>query len=385
MAKGKEIYFDNAATTWPKPESVYQEIDRFNRKIGASPGRGSHSRTLAAGQVLLQTRDEIAELFNIQDSSQLVFTGNATMAINIGLKGLLKPGDHVIISSMEHNAVVRPLYALQEKGVEFTVVECAADGSLDPRDIEKAITEQTRLICLLHASNLTGTIMPIEAVGEIADREGVLFMVDAAQTAGVLPLDVVNQRVDLLAFTGHKGLLGPQGTGGLYLSPGLEINSIIEGGTGSLSERIYQPDFLPDKLESGTPNTPGIAGLGAGVAFIKKTGIENILKHEQELTDALFQGLKEIKGVTIYGSQDPKRQTAVVSFNISEMDCAEVSMHLDQGYGVLSRSGLHCTPMAHKTVGSLELGGACRISPGFFNTLDDVEKVVKAVYQIANF
>lgn len=377
----EEIYLDNAATSWPKPESVYQAVDNFNRQIGASPGRGSHSRTIAAGQIILEAREALAELFNIKDSSRIVFTGNVTEAINIGLKGILRPGDHVVISSMEHNAVARPLYSLEKQGVEVTVVQCAPDGSLDLCSVEKVITERTRLICLLHASNLTGTIMPIEEVGELAGRKGILFMVDAAQSAGVLPVDVEEQKIDLLAFTGHKGLFGPQGTGGLYIRPGIEIRPLIEGGTGSLSEQIYQPDFLPDQLESGTPNTPGIAGLCAGVKFIQETGLENIRGHEQELTDYLVQGLEEIEGVILYGPCDSRRQTAVVSFNIKGRDCGEVSFLLDQKYGILSRSGLHCAPLAHRTLGTVK-DGACRLSPGYFNTLDDMEKVVRAVYEI---
>ncbi len=383
LGKREEIYLDNAATSWPKPDSVYQAVDNFNRQIGASPGRGSHSRTIAAGQVILDTREALAGLFNIKDSSRIVFTGNVTEAINIGLKGLLKPGDHVVISSMEHNAVARPLYTLKNQGVEITVIQCAPDGSLDPCSVEKAITEKTRLVCMLHASNLTGTIMPISEVGEIARRKGVLFMVDTAQTAGVLPVDVEEQKIDILAFTGHKGLLGPQGTGGLYIRPGLEIRSLIEGGTGSLSEQIYQPDFLPDKLESGTPNTPGIAGLGAGVRFIQETGLEEIRLHEQELTDYLVHGLEDIPDVILYGPRDSRRQTAVVSFNIEDRDCGEVSFLLDKNYGILCRSGLHCAPLAHRTLGTVK-EGACRLSPGYYNTLEDMEKVVRAVYEISN-
>lgn len=377
-----EIYLDNAATSWPKPESVYQAVDYFNRRIGASPGRGSHRKTIISGQVLLETRESLAELFNIKDSSRLAFTANATEAINIGLKGLLEPGDHVVISSMEHNAVARPLYAMKDKGVELTVVQCSPDGTLDPSLLEQAITVRTRLVCLLHASNITGTIMPIAEVGRIAHRKGVLFMVDAAQSAGVLPLDVDGQGIDLLAFTGHKGLLGPQGTGGLYIRPGLEIRPLVEGGTGSLSEQVYQPDFMPDRFESGTPNTPGIAGLNAGVKFIKETGLNKIRQHEQELTDILIQGLREIKGVILYGHCDSKRQTAVVSFNIEGLDCGEVSFLLDQKYGILCRSGLHCAPLAHQTLGTRKRG-ACRISPGFFNTMEDIHKVIKAVYEVA--
>ena len=377
-----DIYLDNAATSWPKPESVYRAVDHFNRKLGASPGRGSHRRSVISGQILLETRESLARLFNIKDSSRIAFTVNVTEAINIALKGLLEPGDHVVISSMEHNAVVRPLHALKDKGVELTVVRCSPDGTLDPSLLEQALTLRTRLVCLLHASNITGTIMPVAEVGRIVRRKGILFMVDAAQSAGVLPVDVEEQNIDLLAFTGHKGLLGPQGTGGLYIRPGLDVRPLVEGGTGSQSERVDQPDFMPDRFESGTPSTPGIAGLNAGVQFIQETGLEKIRQHEQELTDALIQGLREIKGVILYGPCDSRRQTAVVSFNIEDRDCGEVSFLLDQKYGIQSRSGLHCAPLAHRTMGTLKRG-ACRLSPGFFNTMEDIHKVIKAVYEIA--
>ncbi len=373
---------DNAATSWPKPESVYRAVDHFNRRLGASPGRGSHRRSVISGQILLETRESLAGLFNIKDSSHIAFTVNVTEAINIALKGLLEPGDHVVISSMEHNAVVRPLHTLKDKGVEVTVVRCSPDGTLDPSLLEQALTLRTRLVCLLHASNITGTIMPVAEVGRIVRRKGILFMVDAAQSAGVLPGDVEGQNIDLLAFTGHKGLLGPQGTGGLYIRPGLDVRPLVEGGTGSQSERVDQPDFMPDRFESGTPNTPGIAGLNAGVQFIQETGLEKIRQHEQELTDALIQGLREIKGVILYGPCDSRRQTAVVSFNIEDRDCGEVSFLLDQKYGIQSRSGLHCAPLAHRTMGTLKRG-ACRLSPGFFNTMEDIHKVIKAVYEIA--
>lgn len=373
---------DNAATSWPKPESVYRAVDHFNRRLGASPGRGSHRRSVISGQILLETRESLAGLFNIKDSSHIAFTVNVTEAINIALKGLLEPGDHVVISSMEHNAVVRPLHTLKDKGVEVTVVRCSPDGTLDPSLLEQALTLRTRLVCLLHASNITGTIMPVAEVGRIVRQKGILFMVDAAQSAGVLPVDVEEQNIDLLAFTGHKGLLGPQGTGGLYIRPGLDVRPLVEGGTGSQSERVDQPDFMPDRFESGTPNTPGIAGLNAGVQFIQETGMEKIRQHEQELTDALIQGLREIKGVILYGPCDSRRQTAVVSFNIEDRDCGEVSFLLDQKYGIQSRSGLHCAPLAHRTMGTLKRG-ACRLSPGFFNTMEDIHKVIKAVYEIA--
>lgn len=376
------IYLDNAATSWPKPECVYQAVDRFNREIGANPGRGSHRKAVEAGMVLLETRELLAKLFNVRDSSRIVFLPNVTYALNLALKGTLNPGDHVVISSMEHNAVARPLHALKQRGVEVSVVQCAPDGSLDPRDVELAVRKNTRMICLVHASNLTGTIMPVEEVGGIARERGILFLVDAAQTAGVLPIDVEAMNIDLLAFTGHKGLFGPQGTGGLYIRPGLELCPLIEGGTGTLSEELSQPDFLPDRFESGTPNTPGLAGLGAGVRYLLEVGVERVRRHEQELTELLLCGLKEIKGVTLYGPCDSRRQTAVVSFNVEGLDCGEVSLLLDREYGILTRSGLHCAPLAHRTIGTIKTG-ACRLSPGFFTTAEDIEKTVRAIAEIA--
>ena len=377
------IYMDNAATSWPKPETVYQAVDQFNRKMGANPGRGSNHKTLEAGGVLLETREALAELFNISDSSCLVFTANVTESLNIGLKGWLNPGDHVIISGMEHNAVARPISSLQQSGVEVSVVPCDERGRLDPHDVELAFRDNTTMVCMLHASNITGTIMPIAEIGKIAHQNEAVFMVDAAQTAGVLPLNVKAQNIDLLAFTGHKGLMGPQGTGGLYIRPGLKIRPLIEGGTGSLSEHAYQPEFMPDRFESGTPNTPGIAGLGAGVRFIMETGIEQIRRHEQELTDRLISGLQEIRGISLYGPGDSRQQTAVISFNIEDMDCGELSFLLDRKYGIITRSGLHCAPLAHRTLGTLRQG-ACSFSPGFFNPREDIDTVIKAVHEIVD-
>ncbi|MGI6434470.1 MAG: aminotransferase class V-fold PLP-dependent enzyme [Syntrophomonadaceae bacterium] len=376
------IYMDNAATSFPKPEVVYQAVDHFNRHLGGSPGRGSHHATLRAGAVLLECREALARLFNIADSAQIAFTANITDAINIGLKGILANGDHVITTSMEHNAVARPLYALSQQGVEWTRVPCAPDGSLDPADIIPAIRSNTRMICLLHASNLTGTIMPILEVGQIAQQYGLLFMLDSAQTAGVLPIDVQALHIDILTLTGHKSLLGPQGTGGIYVHPRLEMRPLREGGTGSASECLDQPMFMPDRLESGTPNTPGIAGLGAGVDFILQTGLEAIRHHEQQLTGMLLEGLRGIPGIEVYGPADSRLQTAVVSFNIAGHDCGEVSLRLDQEYGIITRSGMHCAPLAHQTIGTAEVG-ACRVSPGYFNTGEEIQEVIKALWHIA--
>lgn len=376
------LYMDNAATSYPKPESVYAAVDHFNRYLGASPGRGSHQQTVQAGSILLNAREALARLFNISDGTRIAFTLNVTEALNTGLKGFLNPGDHVITTSMEHNAVARPLMVMSRMGVEWTAVPAASDGSLELEQIKNAIQDNTRLICMSHASNLTGSIMPIAEVGKIARERGIFFMVDSAQTAGVLNLDVEKQNIDMLAFTGHKGLLGPQGTGGLYVRPGLEIRPLKEGGTGSMSEFLEQPEFMPDHLESGTPNTPGIAGLLAGVEFIQKTGREKIQKHEQELIAMLLEGMKQINGVLLHGPADSTQRTAVLAFNIKGMDCGDLSMRLDFEYGITTRSGLHCAPMAHQTLGTLEMG-ACRLSPGFFNTEADIHRVVEAVYKIA--
>ena len=376
------IYLDNAATSYPKPECVYRAVDDFNRQMGGNPGRGASRKTMTSNSILLDTREALASLFNIPDSTRIAFCLNITEALNTGLKGILKPGDHVITTSMEHNATARPLLSLTRKGIEWSMAKCSSDGSLDPDDIRRLIQPNTRMICVLHASNVTGTIMPVREIGAIAEEHNLLFMVDSAQTAGVLPLDVAECHIDLLAFTGHKCLLGPQGTGGLYVGPGVEIEPLKEGGTGSLSEELNQPAFMPDHLEAGTPNTPGIAGLGAGVGFILSTGLENIRSHERRLTEVLIRGLQGIDGVNIYGPLDVERRTAIVSFNIEGMDCGEVSMRLDHEYGIITRSGLHCAPLAHRTLGTLQQG-TCRLSPGYFSTDMEIEKVLRAVYAIA--
>jgi len=377
----KAIYLDNAATSWPKPESVYRVIDNYNRNIGANPGRGSSSKTLEATGVLLDTRETLAEFFHISDISRVIFTRNITEAINTVLKGYLEPGDHVLTSSMEHNATARPLHTLEKTGVEVTYLRCASDGSLYPPDLEKSWKKNTRMVCLLAASNVTGTIQPLQEVGRICREKGTVFMVDSAQGAGNIPIDVQEQNIDVLAFTGHKGLFGPQGTGGFYLCPGLEIQPLIEGGTGSLSSETWQPDFLPDKFESGTPNTPGIAGLGAGINFIQKTGLTAIREHEKKLMDMLIDGLSSIRGVTIYGPGDSQLQTPVLSFNLAGLECGELSFLLDENFGIITRSGMHCAPLAHKTIGTLSQG-TCRVSLGYFTTREDIELLLEAIEKI---
>lgn len=376
------IYFDNAATTWPKPREVLRAVEDAIKNHGSNPGRSGHRMALAAARLVYESRELIAEFFNAESPDNIVFTLNATDAINMALKGVLEPGDHVITTSMEHNSVSRPLFALRGKGVEWDVVKCGRDGSLDPRDIEKAIRPNTRLIAVTHASNVTGTIMPVEEVGKLAREKGILFLVDAAQSAGVLPIDVRKMNIDLLAFPGHKGLYGPQGTGGLYVRKGVDVRPLREGGTGSFSDELAQPQLLPDRLESGTLNTPGIAGLAAGVRFIKEKGVESIREHEVKLTRRFLDGLQEIDGIEVYGPTEPRRRCAVVPINLKGMDSSELAYILDSAFGIEVRAGLHCSPMAHNTLGTADRGAA-RFSFSVFNTVEEIDEALKALKSIA--
>lgn len=380
----RPIYMDNAATSWPKPEETLTAMADYARSVGANPGRSGHSMSVDAGRVILDTRVAIAELFGVTNPLRIIFTKNATEALNIAILGLLKQGDHVITSGMEHNSVMRPLREMEKRGVEVSVIPCSSAGEMNPDDVDRAIKKTTRAIYLTHASNVTGTIMPISEVGRIAREHEVLFCVDAAQTAGVIPISVEEMSVDLLAFTGHKSLYGPQGTGGLYIRNGLEseLSPLTMGGTGSRSESQEHPDFLPDKFESGTPNSIGIAGLGAGIRFIKRTGIESIRKKEGELTALLIDGLASIPGTTLYGCLDSERQTAVVSFNLEGMSPAEVALALDEEFSIMSRPGLQCAPAAHQTMGTFS-EGTVRLSPGYFLEKTDIERSIGAVETLA--
>jgi len=376
------IYFDNAATTWPKPEAVYKAADYFMRELGANPGRSGHRMALAAGQIIVDARNLVAKLFNVPDPSLVIFTLNTTEALNLGIKGLLKPGDHVITSSLEHNSVVRPLETLRNKGIELTKLTTSGSSGLLPEQVEEAIKENTKLIILTHASNVTGVINPIREIGKIARDRGVLFMVDSAQTAGVFPIDVQAMGIDLLAFAGHKGLLGPQGVGGLCISKDLQLTPLKEGGTGSNSESLLQPDKSPDRYESGTSNTPGLAGLAAGIQFISEIGLEQIREKERILTERLLSGLKLIPKVIVYGPPLGTERSSVISFNIEGVDPSEVSLVLDQSFEIATRSGLHCAPDAHRTIGTLPKG-TVRLSLGYFNTVEEVDKCLEAVSTIS--
>ncbi len=376
------IYLDNAATSWPKPESVYLAMDESLRKSGGNPGRGGHSMVLAASRIIDDVRLSMARLINAPDKNRIIFTLNCTDSLNMGLKGLLKPGDHVITSSLEHNSVVRPLRKLEKQGVRVTWLSPRSEGFISADDIEKAITGQTRLVLMTHASNVSGVIQPVKEYGLIARRHNLIFMVDAAQTAGKYPLDVQSQNIDLLACSGHKGLLGPPGVGVLYISERVELDTLREGGTGSQSELEEQPSDLPYKFESGTPNTVGIAGLGAGLNFIAREGMEKILAHEQALTARLLDGLSKITGVTVFGTKEMVNQAPIVSFTTDRSGPGEAGAILDQAFDIKVRAGLHCAPVAHRTMGTFPQG-TIRLSPGYFNTTAEIDFTIQSIGKIA--
>jgi cysteine desulfurase/selenocysteine lyase len=379
------IYFDNAATSWPKPPGVIEAMVHFMQEVGANPGRSGHRLSVEAGRIVYETREALAELFNIEDPLRIVFGYNVTEGLNLALRGYLRPGDHVITSSMEHNSVMRPLRALEREGVELTVVACSPEGFLDPADVEASIRSNTVMVALNHASNVVGSLLPVAEAGRICRQHDLLLLVDAAQTAGAYPIDVEADRIDLLGFTGHKALCGPMGTGGLYIGPRVNLERLEplkRGGTGSRSEMEEQPDFLPDLCESGTANTVGLAGLGAGVRFVLEQGVEKIRRHEEALTTQLIEGLNTVSSVTLYGGHDAARQMATVSFNVAGLEPSEVGLRLDEEYGIMCRVGLHCAPSAHKTIGTFP-AGTVRFGLSYFNTGEEVETAVQAVREMA--
>ena len=375
-------YFDNAATTFPKPEQVYVAMDTFLRTSAGNPGRGVHRLALAANEVVDETRVLVAGLFHAPDPSRVVFAANATDALNLALHGALDPGDHVVTSSMEHNAVVRPLSALAERGVRVTRVPCANDGSLDPEQVFAAMGNGTRLVALTHASNVTGTVMPIAEIGAGVRARGGLLLVDAAQTAGALPIDVEAMQIDLLAFPGHKELLGPPGTGGLVVGERVSLRPIRQGGTGTRSEEERQPNGFPEGFETGTLNTVGLAGLGAGVRFVLDAGIDQIRAHQKAVMQQLLDGLSAVPGMTIYGPSDVERQVGVASVTLQGWEPTDLGVALDQDFDVAVRTGLHCAPLAHRTIGTFPTG-TVRLSPSYFTTLEDVDWVVAALEHLA--
>jgi cysteine desulfurase family protein len=374
------IYFDNACTSFPKPPAVIDAIRDYFLSIGSSPGRSGHRLALEAGRLVFEARESLSRLFNISRSERIVFTYNATEALNLAIMGLLAEGDHVITPSMEHNSVMRPLNYLLSKGIiELTVVPCSEVGHLDMDALKKSIKKNTRLIAINHASNVMGAIAPLEEVGGLCGE--IPFLVDAAQSAGAVPIDVEAMGIDLLAFTGHKSLYGPQGTGGLFVREGIDPKPLRRGGTGSKSESWDHPDFLPDKYECGTPNTPGSAGLGEGVRFVLNTGVDAIRQHEMMLTQSLLGGLEDIGEITVYGPRDHREQTPTVSINVEGKEPSEVGYRLDREFDIMTRVGLHCNPGTHKTIGTFP-DGTVRLSMGYFNTREEVDQVLEALRTI---
>ncbi|MCY6482761.1 aminotransferase class V-fold PLP-dependent enzyme [Clostridium aestuarii] len=375
------IYLDNAATTFPKPQQVYDEVLECMRNYAANPGRSSHDMAIKAESKIMEARQEISTIFNIKNPLNIVFTSNATDGLNIGIKGILKAGDHVISTMIEHNSVLRPINSLNKKRTEVSLIGVNTRGYVNIEALKKEIKKNTKAIVINHASNVLGTIQNINEIGKIAKEKGIIFMVDASQSAGVVPIDVVKDNIDILAFPGHKGLFGPQGTGCIYINEKVNMYPYTEGGTGSQSNLMKQPKFLPDRFESGTRNTPGIAGLCEGVKFIKKVGIDKIRKHENMITKYLVQELSEISRIKIYGGSNYDNRAAVVSFNIDGIDSSEVGYLLNEE-GVAVRTGYHCAPLIHGIIGT-NYKGTVRISPGYFNTLKEIEKTIEIIKKIS--
>ena len=378
------IYLDNAATSFPKPEAVTKEMNRYLTEVGASAGRGAYRRALEADNLVYQTRKLLGRLYNIKDNSRIVFTHNATESLNLALKGLLNDGGHVITTAMEHNAVWRPLKLLEkERSIRITTLPCPEGNAFDPAELERAIKPDTGLVVLTHASNVTGAIMPVEEAGQICRSKGVPLLVDAAQTAGIYPIDTIKLNIDLLAFTGHKGLLGPTGTGGLYISPGFDLKPLKEGGTGGESMLEHMPEHLPDRYEAGTLNIVGIAGLGAAVKYILDQDVNNIWEHEQRLVEYGLQELKKVPGITVYGPLEAAKRVGVISFNLDGLAPEDAAYALDEGYEIMVRSGLHCSPQGHRSIGTEERG-TVRIGLSYFNRFEEIDSLVEALIEIVS-
>ena len=374
------IYLDNAATSYPKPRGMVAAMEECILKYCGNPGRSGHSMSMKTGEEVYHARRKIASLFGIKQPERLVFTQNTTEALNMGLKGVLQSGDNVITTTMEHNSVLRPLKALEKRGVSQSVIRADREGYIKASEIEKAIRKDTKLIAITAASNVTGTRMPIEEIGELARRRGILFLVDGAQGAGSMAIDVEKMHIDMLAFPGHKGLLGPQGTGALYVSPEIRLKHIMEGGTGTDSKSRFQPCEFPEGYEAGTINAPAIIGLGYSAEFVEKIGPEVIGKYEEELIGWLDERLDEMDFVKRYGP-DACRKTGISLINIRGVGAEEVTSVLSSKYGIAVRGGYHCAGLAHKTIGTWD-EGAVRISVGPFNTRKDMEKLADAIREI---
>ena len=376
------IYLDNSATSFPKPEEVYRAMDYFMRHNGASPGRGNYTRAMDADRELYETRKVLAKLFGIAKPGHIIFTANVTEALNLVLKGFLQVGDEVVTSNIEHNAMWRPLKKVEaERQVKVTTFCCEPDGTVNLAELESLFTPKTKLLALLHGSNVLGNIFPLEDIVRKAHAHGVLVLVDAAQTAGLMPIEVEKWGIDFFAFTGHKGLLGPTGTGGVYIGE-RHLNTLKEGGTGGMAQSPFQPKEPPDRFEAGTLNIAGLVGLKAAVNFLLDRGLDNILAHERTLTDQLMTGLEAIEGVEIYGPRRSTQRLGLVSFNLAQLDPYAVASKLDKDFGIMVRAGLHCAPQAHRLMGTIERG-AVRAGVSVFNSSLEIEALLNALKKIA--
>ena len=373
------IYLDNAATSFPKPKEVATAVYDFMVNNGTSSGRGSYKKAMQSDYIVYECRKLIGKLFNFDNPKKVIFTSNVTDSLNIAMRGILKENDHVITSSLEHNAVWRCLKTLERDiNIKIDTVECSKDGITNQQDIKKYIKKDTALIVFTQASNVLGTIQPIREIGAIAREHNIPFLVDSAQSAGAMKIDVKEDNIDILAFTGHKSLLGPMGTGGLIINTDIDIKPLKAGGTGGDSAYEYQPDYYPNHLETGTSNVSGIAGLREAIKFLNKEGIENIHNKEKELTKYALEKLETVKDIEIYGPKDCEKMLSVISFNIKDKRPEDVGSILDQKYDIMLRAGLHCAPTAHSVIGTKDRG-TLRIGLGYFNKKEDIDKLVEAL------
>lgn len=375
------IYLDNAATTMRKPQQVMEAVTAALCNMG-NAGRGGHETSLDASRVIFGARQKLAEMFNGESPRQIVFTANSTESLNIAIKGLLEPGEHVITTALEHNSVLRPLYEMENRGVKLTVIESDLSGSIDYDDFERSIRSETKMIVCTHGSNLTGNILDIKRIGKICRKHGLLFVVDASQTAGVFGIDVQDMNIDVLCFTGHKSMLGPQGTGGMYVREGVHIKPLLSGGSGVQTYSKNHPAEMPTALEAGTLNAHGIAGLSAAIDYLNETGLDEIRRIESNLMKHFHNGVKDISGVRIYGDFTAEERCAIVTLNIRDYDSSEVSDALQQYYGIATRPGAHCAPLMHQALGTVEQG-AVRFSFSHYNTIEEVNAAIEAVKELA--
>lgn len=374
------IYLDNAATTMKKPQCVIDAVVAAMSHMG-NAGRGATSAALDASRIIYDTREKISDLFNLQNPSRVAFTCNSTESLNTAIKGILSSGDHAITTALEHNSVLRPLYDLQAKGMELSIVDCDENGNIDYNDFEKLIKENTKAIVCTHASNLVGNVLDVKKIGSIAKKHNLIFIVDASQSAGVFPIDMQDMNIDILCFTGHKGLLGPQGTGGLCVREGIDVRPLKVGGSGVNTFSKEQPVEMPTHLEAGTLNGHAIAGLNAALDYLKEEGIDNIQKREEELMFRFYNGIKDIKDIKIFGNFENKR-VAIVTFNVGDIDSAAFSDELSFAYDISTRAGAHCAPLMHKAMNTVEQG-AVRFSFSHYNTEEEIDTAIKAVKEIA--